>query len=295
MPDFVLFDKAKAYDTNTSKPKVSLESGFHIRAHDFPGYSSRQAYIEGVIIDISKPSDDYWQITIKCTHDSMATKTYSRLSQILTTYYPSPLDQLWEYERIQILSQDQNHSPLLPTSGNPAYLVNLLDQLLPEFVTLSKHPESERQLRKAFTRAEPEKIDHLIDQWLDKQGDIGAFYINLDGHARRLLLHSFGVQVQADPIQSIEKRIKAQLSGTDGYFIYALEPYFLERFFVLANNNSIDLISTLTSGALLSQHLSESKVDHYGNGTNWASFYIYLFHQSVIERKDIVEIAYGYR
>ena len=72
-----------------------------IRSYDFPGLERKNCFLEGTIEDVD-PEEGIMEI--KCTFDSLGVGKESRVGTMIMINIQSELDQIWGYQRIEILS-----------------------------------------------------------------------------------------------------------------------------------------------------------------------------------------------
>jgi len=109
------------------------------------------------------------------------------------------------------------------------------------------------------------------------------------------VLESFGIKVSPSKYPQTEE---GALQKATDYFSksrWEIEPFEIQmvfQFYLMCNNNSLELVEKLKGAKVLNYHLEESGVDKYGDGRNWSEYYTYLSDRGIAERSEIIEYAY---
>ncbi len=140
------------------------------------------------------------------------------------------------------------------------------------------HGMSKKQIQNEFVsvffESEPEKIKHLIDRWYSMNEDIAGFYLGIDEKVIRQLFSYYNIELEPDKFEDSLALKMALIKGADRWEVFPFESHIIRQFYLMANNNSLELLSDIIPSA--GDLLEMSKIDLFGNGRNWSSAWLIL-------------------
>lgn len=170
-------------------------------------------------------------------------------------------------------------------------VMSLLDSVIPQYLELTKMSikSSVNEIARICGSLNDEKRLHILDQWKSKEGEFAQFYLNCDQKIKRLFLEHFGFELEEEKYRNYQDMFMAQLDGIKDFDLHPFQTVCLDLFLLMANNNSLELVRDQLKSEELWKAVEDSKIDRFGNGTNWGSYYKYLMDGEIEERSLLVE------
>lgn len=141
---------------------------------------------------------------------------------------------------------------------------------------------------KIFAHKEDDLVSHYLDKFIaNNDKDFGRYYLSCDLGMIRSIFNHFDIPMEADKITDERELIMAQLDGKNKFDIYPFEYEIVRRFFLYANNHSIDSLSKRAEFIDIDKKLNDEKLSRYGNGINWAKAWI---HFDQLSKESFVEL-----
>jgi hypothetical protein len=152
--------------------------------------------------------------------------------------------------------------------------VEVIDMVVDKIV-LPYSTMTNNKIMLAFTRIFAHKDDDLVAHYIDKficsaKKDWGIYMLNAECQIVREFFDYHSIPMEADKITDTRERIIAQLSEKDRFEIFPFEYEITRRFFLYANNHSLDDLDKWKDFAGIKEQLQKAEIDLYGNGLNWA-------------------------
>ncbi|MEM6359964.1 MAG: hypothetical protein AAF731_07715 [Bacteroidota bacterium] len=172
--------------------------------------------------------------------------------------------------------------------------VNVIDQFVEKTEVLIglEMKVALKKVANVYSSLSKGQMEHLQGHWYSKDGDIGSFYLNLDRGNKRLFLEYHGISVESEKYPGEKEYFEAQMDNRlSRWDIHAFELEVVHQFFLMGNNNSLEIVNEVEGAKVLFDHLEIVGVDKYGNGVNWCKYYAHLYEFDIPERRGIVEFA----
>lgn len=152
--------------------------------------------------------------------------------------------------------------------------VEIIDRVVNEIV-LPYSTMSNNKVMLSFARIFSDRDDDLVAHYLDKfihnsNKDWGLCMLNADCGIVRGFFEYFSIPIEEDKIPDEVERIKAQIFGKNRFEIFPFEYEITRRFFLFANNHSLDDVDKWTDYIGIKDILLMKKINLYGNGLNWS-------------------------
>ncbi|MDH6358947.1 hypothetical protein [Parabacteroides sp. PF5-9] len=148
----------------------------------------------------------------------------------------------------------------------------------------------------SFARIFSHKDDDLVAHYLDKfihnsNKDWGLYMLNAECQIVREFFTYHSIPMEEDKISDEIEMIEAQLSGINKFDIYPFEYEITRRFFLFANNHSLDSLDKGIEFMGVKEDILEKKIDFYGNGLNWSKAWN-CFHEFAKEAFILMVLEY---
>lgn len=138
--------------------------------------------------------------------------------------------------------------------------------------------KSKKQIQNEFVsvffESGTEKIKHLIDRWYFMNEDIAGFYLGLDEKVIRQLFDYYFIDLEPDKFDDSTALRMALIKGASRWEVFPFESHVLRQFYLMANNNSLELLSDIIPNT--KESLELAKIDLFGNGRNWSTAWLLL-------------------
>ena len=156
--------------------------------------------------------------------------------------------------------------------------IQLLDEVINKITIPFSTMEDNKVILK-FMRIFSHKDDDLIAHYFDKficssKKDWGNYFFSCGIDMIRSFFEHFDINMEPDKYEDEIDLIRAQMSNKSKFEIYPYEFEILRRFYLIANNNSLQLLEKLTPEAF--QRVKSNKINLYGNGINWSLAWLIL-------------------
>jgi hypothetical protein len=134
---------------------------------------------------------------------------------------------------------------------------------------------------RVFAGMEAELILHLLGKW---DGDFARFYLNAGEEVRRKIFDYYHIPLEVDKFSDVNM---ALIDGVAKFDVFPYESYIVHLFYLMAYNNSLELLRTIAPGSF--QVIKEKRIKLYGNGLNWSRAWTVC---TSTDREHIVEYIF---
>lgn len=171
--------------------------------------------------------------------------------------------------------------------------VDVIDNVISS-ITLPYSTMSDNKVMLSFAKIFAHEDDNLISHYLDKfiannDKDFGRYYLSCDDDMIRTLFEYYKIPLETEKYSNNMKKIQAQIEGKDTFEIFPFEQEITRKFYLYANNHSLEALNDFAPEAFL--RVKEKGINLYGNGIHWSQAWNLLEHS---EKQKIVEFLFQY-
>jgi len=137
-----------------------------------------------------------------------------------------------------------------------------------------------------FPEASAKLLNHYFSKWKNCTGDFGRFYLGTDEKMRRSIFDYYFIPLGADRYSSQTELAQAIIHNVDVWNRFPYESHIVHQFYLMANNNSLELLDTFLPGVYI--RCKEQQINTYGNGINWSKVWKILTQPEKIQLIDFL-------
>ncbi|WP_303181410.1 hypothetical protein [uncultured Butyricimonas sp.] len=123
------------------------------------------------------------------------------------------------------------------------------------------------EFESVFSEAGLELRSHYWDKWIEHK-DFASFYLGADETMKRKIFSYYEIPLEDDKYSDSCDLSIAIIRGVPKIEVFPFESYIVNLFYLLAYNNSLELLRNVLPQAL--ERVKKKRVNLYGNGMNWS-------------------------
>lgn len=121
---------------------------------------------------------------------------------------------------------------------------------------------------KVFFESDHQLILHLTSKY-KADNDFARFILNMDDNTEKQLFSHYSIPLAKDSYTDSTERYMAMIRDKKSRWdVHPFESEIVRQFYLMAYNNSLQLLQKITSGAY--ELTQKKKIDPFGCGKNWS-------------------------
>lgn len=124
-----------------------------------------------------------------------------------------------------------------------------------------------REFENVFSETKQELRSHYWDKWIGRK-DFADFYLGADETMKRKIFSYYGIPLEDNKYSNSFDLNMAIIKGVPRIEVFPFESYIVNLFYMLAYNNSLELLDDVLPQAL--ERVKKKRINLYGNGLNWS-------------------------